>query len=297
MSPTRQRMQAHATELRSALSRKDRTRKFKNRCMLGVLGLASLLAVIPLIFVFWHTVKQGVSYLSPGFLTHLPAPVGEVGGGMGNALLGTATLLALGASGGVPFGLILGVYHSEYRNSRLAGFTRFGVDLLSSLPSILVGLFVYAWVVIPMKRFSAWAGGIALAFVILPIVARSTEEILKLVPQHVREAGLALGLPRWKVILRVLLPGQVRGLITGVMLALARASGETAPLLFTALNSQFWSTGLDQPISSLPVQIYTYAISPFEEWQQQAWTGAFVLIFFVLSVNLFTRFLLGRRPQ
>jgi len=283
------------SEFRSLLGRKDRIRKLKNRLAATcVMGLA-VVALIPLVLVLSHTFRLGASSLSFDFFMALPAPVGEVGGGMGNAFLGTLTLLLLASLVGVPFGIAMGVFHSEYAHLKLARLTRFCVDLLTSLPSILLGLFAYAVIVIPMKRFSAIAGGFALSLVMLPVVTRSSEEILKLVPSHVREAGLALGIPRWKVILRILLPGQLRGLTTGVMLAVARASGETAPLLFTALNSQFWSTGLDQPISSLPVQIYTYATSPFEEWQRLAWSGAFVLIVFVLVVNLTTRILLRRK--
>jgi phosphate transport system permease protein len=284
-----------AMQLREILGRRDGARKVWNFLSLAALMMLALLAIVPLALVFGHTLRLGLPALSLDFFTQLPAPVGEMGGGMGNAFLGTLTLLALAAAIGVPFGIAMGVFHSEYAHLKLARVTRFCVDLLTSLPSILIGLFTYALFVMPMKRFSALAGGFALSLVMLPVVARSSEEILKLVPAHVREAGLALGIPRWKVILRILLPGQLRGLTTGVMLAVARAAGETAPLLFTALNSQFWSTGLDQPISSLPVQIYTYATSPFEEWQRLAWSGALVLIVFVFVLNMLTRLLLRRK--
>jgi phosphate transport system permease protein len=281
--------------VRELLARKDRPRKLKNGLFLGMLALASVAAVLPLFAVFIYALNQGISGLSLDFFTKLPAPVGETGGGMANALAGTATLLGLASGVGVPVGVFTGVFLSEFGRGKVASLVRFSVDVLTSVPSIIVGLFAYALVVVPMKRFSAWAGAVALAIVMVPIIARATEEILKLVPVHVREAGLALGIPRWKVILRIVLPGSAGGITTGVMLAVARAAGETAPLLFTAFNNQYWNRGLDQPIASLPVQIYTYAISPFEEWHQQAWAGAFVLICLVLVINLFTRLLLGRK--
>jgi len=280
--------------VRELLSRKDKPRKLKNALLLGLLALASIVAVLPLFAVFLYALKQGISGLSVDFFTRLPAPVGETGGGMANALLGTGILLGLASLVGVPVGVVTGVYLSEFGRGKVAALVRFSVDVMTSVPSIIVGLFAYALVVIPMKRFSAWAGAVALAIVMVPIIARATEEILKLVPVHVREAGLALGIARWKMILRIVLPGSLGGITTGVMLAVARAAGETAPLLFTAFNNQFWSRGLDQPIASLPVQIYTYAISPYEEWHEQAWAGAFVLICFVLAINLLTRLLLRR---
>jgi phosphate transport system permease protein len=283
------------SRFRYQLAARDSRRKVKNALFLSLLVFASILAITPLIAVFIYALKQGFAGLSLDFFTKLPAPVGESGGGMANALVGTAVLLALGSGLGVPLGIAVGVFLSEFGTGRLASFTRFSVDVLTSVPSIIVGLFAYALIVVPMKHFSAMAGGVALSIVMIPIVARSTEEILKLVPVHVREAGLALGIPRWKVILRILLPGSAGGITTGVMLAVARAAGETAPLLFTAFSNQFWGRGIDQPIASLPVQIYTYAISPFEEWHQQAWTGAFVLIVFVLSLNLLTRLILRKR--
>jgi phosphate transport system permease protein len=222
--------------------------------------------------------------------------VGETGGGMGNAILGTIILVSLASAIGVPLGVAAGVYMAEYSYSKLSRWLRFGVDLLTSVPSIIVGLFAYAMVVLPMKRFSAHAGGFALAVIMIPTVARTTEELLKLVPTHLREAGLALGIPRWKVTLQVTLRTAWGGIMTGIMLALARAAGETAPLLITALNNKFWPRSLDQPISSVPVQIYTYAISPFEEWHQQAWAGAFLLVALVFALNLTTRLLMSRTP-
>lgn len=278
------------------LSKRDGRRKVVNQLLLGALFLAALSAVAPLVNIFIFVVRKGAPALTWEFLTSLPQPVGEAGGGMGNAILGTIILVSLASAIGVPLGVAAGVYMAEYSYSKLSRWLRFGVDLLTSVPSIIVGLFAYAMVVLPMKRFSAHAGGFALAVIMIPTVARTTEELLKLVPTHLREAGLALGIPRWKVTLQVTLRTAWGGILTGIMLALARAAGETAPLLITALNNKFWPKSLDQPISSVPVQIYTYAISPFEEWHQQAWAGAFLLVALVFALNLTTRLLMSRTP-
>ena len=278
------------------LSKRDGRRKVVNQLLLGALFLAALSAVAPLVNIFIFVIRKGAPALTWEFLTSLPQPVGETGGGMGNAILGTIILVSLASAIGVPLGVAAGVYMAEYSYSKLSRWLRFGVDLLTSVPSIIVGLFAYAMVVLPMKRFSAHAGGFALAVIMIPTVARTTEELLKLVPTHLREAGLALGIPRWKVTLQVTLRTAWGGIMTGIMLALARAAGETAPLLITALNNKFWPRSLDQPISSVPVQIYTYAISPFEEWHQQAWAGAFLLVALVFALNLTTRLLMSRAP-
>lgn len=272
------------------LFRSYRKRKFVNGVMYALLIGATLVAIFPLLSVFAYIIKQGAPALNLEFFTELPKPVGEVGGGMANAALGTVTLVALASLVGVPWGIAVGVWLSEYGGkSRLGGIVRFCADMLASVPSIILGLFVYAIVVISMKRFSALAGGLALGLLMIPTVCRTTEELLKMVPVHIREAGLALGLPRWKVILHIVLKGTRGPITTGIMLSIARVSGETAPLLFTAFNNQFWQRGLDQPISSLPVQIYTYAISPYEDWHRQAWAGAFVLVMLVFAMNLITR--------
>lgn len=272
-----------------------RRRKVYNWIGCGLIVLSALLALSALFYVFGYVVSQGAPYLSWSFFTELPKPVGEVGGGMANALVGTLILVLLASAIGIPWGVLTGVYLSEYGRGKFANLIRFSIDLLTSVPSIIMGLFVYVLLVLPMKRFSAVAGATALAFMMVPIVAKTTEEILKLVPTHIREAGLGLGLPRWKVILRIVLRGSLGGITTGVMLAVARVAGETAPLLFTALGNNFWHQGLDQPISSLPVQIYNYAISPFQELHHQAWAGALVLVLFVFTINLITRGIL--RPQ
>lgn len=273
--------------------RSYRKRKAVNSGMVLVLIAAAGIALVPLFSVFGYVMSQGLPALNVSFFTELPKPVGEVGGGMANALLGTVTLVLLGSLLGVPWGIATGLYLSEYGRGRLASAVRFSADMLASIPSIIIGLFIYALVVVTMKRFSAIAGGLALGILMIPTVARSSEELLKLVPEHIREAGLALGLPRWKVTLWIVLRG-IRGPITtGVMLSIARVAGETAPLLFTAFNNRFWQHGLDQPISSLPVQIYTYAISPYDDWHRQAWAGAFMLVMLVFAMNLLTRLVLS----
>jgi phosphate transport system permease protein len=270
-------------------------RKVINALMCGLLFAAALAALIPLFSVFGYVFSRGASAISWDFFTQLPKPVGEDGGGMANAVVGTVTLIALASCLGVPWGMAIGIYLSEYGRGKTASLARFSVDLLASTPSIIIGMFVYVLIVMPMKHFSALAGGIALGILMVPTVARNTEEILKLVPIHIREAGLALGLPRWKVILMIVVRGSMSSIATGIILSLARVAGETAPLLFTSFNNQYWTRAYDQPIASLPVQIYTYAISPFEDWHRKAWAGALVLVFLVFVVNLSTRLLLRRK--
>jgi phosphate transport system permease protein len=266
-----------------------------NHLMRGVLFAAAFVAIAPLISVFAYVIQQGFPALNLDFFLELPKPVGVSGGGMANAMLGSVVMIALASIVGVPIGIAGGVYLSEYGVGKLATALRFSIDLLASIPSIIIGLFAYAMLVLPMKRFSALAGGLALAIIMIPTIARTTEELLKLVPIHIREAGLALGIPRWKVTLRVVLRGALGGIMTGIMLAVARAGGETAPLLLTALNSQFWLKGLDQPVASLPVQIYNYAISPYDDWHRQAWAAALILVLFVFTLNLCTRLLIRRQ--
>jgi phosphate transport system permease protein len=278
---------------RDIYAKLDFRRTLVNRAMLGLLGVASLVAILPLVFVLYYVVHRGLAGLHLSFFTALPKPVGETGGGLGNAVLGTLVLVAMGSFVGVPIGISAGVFLSEFKRSRFANPLRSAVELLAGVPSIILGIFAYALLVVPMHGFSAVAGALALAIILIPTVAKTTEEVLKLVPDHIREAGLGLGLPRWKVILRIVVYGSRSGILTGVMLGVARISGESAPLLFTALNSQYWPHGIFAPISSLPVQIYTYAISPFEDWNQLAWTGSMVLVVVVLIANLLMRAVLG----
>ena len=279
------------------LHRYDRRRRYKNFFMLVLFTLLTVLAVVPFVSILGYVISRGWSALSLDLFTNLPKPVGESGGGIANALLGSVTMVAIASLVGIPLGTLAGAYLSEFGTGKVARVLRFTCDLLVSVPSIIIGLFAYTMIVVPMKGFSAYAGAAALLMIQVPMVTRTTEEILKLVPQHVREAGLALGLPRWKVILRIVLRGSLTGLTTGVMLAVARIMGETAPLIFTAFNNRFWSESLNQPTASLPVLIYTYAISPFEEWHAQAWAAALVLVMFVLVLNVTTRLILGRRPE
>ena len=267
-------------------------RKSLSLWMTFLLSLAAISACAALFAVFGYVIIQGVPHLTLSFFTDLPKPVGEVGGGMLNALVGSVLMVFLASVVGIPWGIASGMYLSEYGRGRFAFCVRFCSDMLSSVPSIVIGLFVYVLMVKPMHRFSGVAGSLALSLIMVPIVARNTEELLKLVPQHIREAGLALGIPRWKVTLWIVLRGSLGGITTGVMLGIARIAGETAPLLFTALNNRFFSIAPDQPMASLPVQIYTYAIAPFEDWNRQAWSGAFVLILFVFMLNIVTRIVL-----
>ena len=260
--------------------------------MMFNLFLLSLIAVIPFISVCFFVIKNGWQALAFDFFTKIPAPPGEGGGGMGNGLLGSAVITALAGLIGIPWGMGAGILMSEYPYLRISRVLGFIVDLFTSVPSIVIGIFIYHLVVVHYG-FSAYAGALALALIMLPIVAKSTEEILKLVPNHIREAGLALGLPRWKVIMKIILPAVISMIVTGIVLALARVAGETAPLLFTALGNQFYSQKLSEPIAALPLQIYEFAKSGFEDLEQLAWAGALVLIAFVFLVNLSVRFFIS----
>lgn len=280
---------------RKAFSLFDRRRKIISRVWMALLTLISIIAIAPLFFIFAYAIYRGAPGLNFEFFTETPKSMGEPGGGMSNAIVGSAVLLALAVGFGVPWGIASGIYLSEYKDGFTTRFLRFMTDLLTSTPSIIIGLFVYALFVAPFHGYSAYAGGIALAVIIVPIVARTTEEILKLLPVHIREAGLALGLPRWKVILRIVLPASLGGVVTGTMLAIARVAGETAPLLFTSFSNNFGFRGLSQPTASLPVQIFNFASSHDDIWRQKAWTGALVLVMFVFMLNLSTRFLLARK--
>ncbi len=269
-------------------------RRLVNQLMLGLLFAGAILAAVPFFFISWYVLQKGLGALSVEFFTQTPVGPGQQGGGMANAIVGSSIMLTLASLLGIPWGMAAGIYLSEYGRGKTAQTLRFAVDLLTSVPSIVVGIFIYGVIVIHFG-FSAYAGGAALAVIMIPIVARSTEEILKLTPQHIREAGLGLGLPRWRVILRIVLPGSRAALLTGVMLALARVAGETAPLLFTALGNQFFSHSLSEPTSSLPVQIYNFAKSGYPDMEAMAWGGALVLVLFVFIINLVTRALMGMR--
>jgi phosphate transport system permease protein len=265
-------------------------RKLMSSLFVLFCGAAVVVALIPLALILFFVITQGILALNVAFFTHLPQPVGEQGGGMANAIIGTLILTGLAGLMAVPIGVISGVYMSEYAGTRFAGLTRFAADTLNGVPSIVIGLFAYGVAVLPFKHFSAVAGGFALGVMMIPIIARTTEELLLLVPGSMREGALALGATRARAVFTVVLPAALPGIITGIVLALARIAGETAPLLFTAFNNRFFSTQLNEPISSLTVQVYTYAISPYDDWHRQAWAGALVLVTIVLVCSLLARF-------
>ena len=274
-----------------------RGRKIKSGIAYFLCVLSAILALIPLVLILGYVIFQGAAALNIDFLTQLPKPVGETGGGMGNAILGSLILIGIAAVLGLPVGVLAGVYLAEFRSPRLSWTVRLLADILSGVPSIIIGVFVYTLLVLTMKRFSALAGGIALAILMLPTVARTTEEMLRMVPDTLREAALALGIPRWRTIVSIVIKTSGGGIMTGIMLALARIVGETAPLLFTALNSRTWPTGLDKPVASLPVQIYTYAIAPYADWHQQAWAGSLVLVLMVLLLSVGSKLYFGRKMR
>lgn len=271
---------------------RDRRRRISSLVMLALTGVAALLTVVPLLLIFFYLLRAGVSALNLEFLTELPAPVGEAGGGIGNGILGTVMLVALAALLGLPVAIGAGVFLAEAGKSRLAFIVRFVADVMNGIPSIVIGIFVWAWVVVEMGHFSLLAGGVALAIMLLPMVTRTTEEMIRLVPGELREGGLALGFTRWRTTLGIVLPAARSGIMTGVLVSLARIAGETAPLLFTAFGNPYWEWRPGQPVSALPLQIFQYAISPFEEWHRQAWAGSLVLIGLVLAVSLSARFLI-----
>ena len=262
--------------------------------MTSLTALCTIAAVGILLIILSYIAIQGLGALSLNFLLNDPRPVGE-GGGIRNAILGSLMLLLVSSAIGLPFGIMVGIYLSEFGSGRFGSLVRFLVDTLTGIPSIVTGVFVYTIVVVPAKHFSGLAGGIALALIMIPIVARPTEEMIKLVPHSLREGALALGAPQWRVTLGVVVPAAASGIATGAMLAIARISGETAPLLFTAFGSRFFSYYLDQPIASLTVQIYNYAISPYDEWHAQAWAATLVLMTLILSINIAVRFLTRKR--
>ncbi len=272
-----------------------RWRKAKSLILAVISCVCAGIVIAPLALVLFHLVRAGAGSVDLRFFTALPKPVGEVGGGMANAIIGTLVLLGLASLIGVPVGVLAGVYLSEFGTERVNWWIRFGADILNGVPSIVWGIVAYALVVVPMKGFSAWAGGVALGFMMIPLITRTTEEVLLLVPNGYREAALALGISRWKVIVRIVMKTALKGIVTGVLLAAARIAGETAPLLFTAFGNRFWTHRLDDPIAALPLQIFTYAISPYDDWHRQAWAGALVLVGLTLVINIGVRALTRSR--
>jgi phosphate transport system permease protein len=266
-------------------------RKIKSALASGIAFVSAVLVIAPLGLVFFHLLVNGAGSVNWDFFTKLPAPVGAVGGGMANAIVGSLELLALAGAIGIPIGVLGGVYLAEYGSARINSILRFLADVLNGVPSITWGVVVYGLVVLRFKGFSAYAGGLALGLIMIPLILRTTEEVVLLVPNGYREAALALGVSRWKTIVHIVMKTASKGIITGILLALARVGGETAPLLFTAFGNRFWNHSLSQPIAALPLQIFTYAISPYDDWHRQAWAGALVLVTGVFCVNVLVRIL------
>jgi phosphate transport system permease protein len=266
-------------------------RKIKSALASTIAFVSAILVIAPLGLVFFHLLVNGAGSVNWAFFTKLPAPVGAVGGGMANAIVGSLELLALASVIGIPIGVLGGVYLAEYGSARINSILRFLADVLNGIPSITWGVVVYGLVVLRFKGFSAYAGGLALGLIMIPLILRTTEEVVLLVPNGYREAALALGVSRWKTIVHIVMKTASKGIITGILLALARVGGETAPLLFTAFGNRFWNHSLSQPIAALPLQIFTYAISPYDDWHRQAWAGALVLVTGVFCVNIIVRIL------
>lgn len=258
--------------------------------MLAMTYAAAVIATLPLLFIIFHLLRQGASFIRPGFFTEMPKPVGEAGGGMANAIVGTLILIGIASAIGLPVGVGAGLYLAEKKGSPLATTVRFLSDVLNGLPSIVMGIFAWEFLVRPFGGFSALAGGMALGAMMIPLVTRTTEEMVRLVPVSLREAALALGYTQWRTSVSIILRTALPGIVTGALVAIARIAGETAPLLFTALGNQFWSTALREPIAALPLQIFNYAISPYETAHAQAWAGALVLISIVLVISLIARY-------
>ncbi len=271
-------------------------RRAADRVMKWIFTLCAFLVILPLFLIFFDLLMKGARELRWSLLVDLPRPVGEPGGGIGNGIAGTLVITLLTMLGSVPTAVLCGVYLAEYGRGKFASAVRFAADTMTGVPSIIMGIFGYILLVLPMKRFSAWAGVAALSMIFIPVVVRTTEEMVRTVPGTVREAALALGIARWKTTLYIVVRTASSGIVTGILLAMARIVGETAPLLFTTLGNQFWQTRLDQPTAAVPLQVFTYAISPYEDWHDKAWAGALVLIAMVLLISLGAR-ILGREKK
>jgi phosphate transport system permease protein len=272
-------------------------RRAVSHIIIALCGLSVLIALIPLALVLFYVVTQGITSLNLSFFTEMPKPVGEVGGGMANAIVGSIIVTLLGAMFAIPIGIMSGVYAAEYAGTRMASAVRFAADTLNGVPSIVIGVFIYSIAVLPVRRFSALAGGLALGVMMIPLIMRTTEELLLLVPSTLREGALALGATRARAVFSVVVPAALPGILTGILLALARIAGETAPLLFTALNNRFFSTDVRQPISTLTVQVFIYATAPYQDWHRQAWAGALVLVTMVLVCSLLARVATARMEK
>jgi phosphate transport system permease protein len=276
------------------MTRGTRRRKFVSSLFVAFCAASVLLALVPLAFVLSFVVSQGIQSLNVAFFTHLPVPVGEPGGGMGNAIVGSGMILLIASVIGIPLGIGCGIYLAEYGRNRFGDIVRFTADVLNGVPSIVIGIAAYSLVVIRQKHFSAYSGGLALGIMMVPTVARATEEMLLMVPNAIREAAFGLGIPKWRTTLSITLRTASAGVITGCMLAFARVAGETAPLLFTAFGNQYWNSNPNQPTAALPLQIFTYAISPFDEWHKQAWAGALILIVMIVTAVAAVRIVTSR---
>ena len=276
---------------------RDRYRRVVSHVVMGLCGLSVLAALVPLALILFYVLTQGVTSLNWSFLVDMPKPVGEPGGGMANAIVGSLLVVSVGAVFAIPIGILSGVYASEYAGTRFAGAVRFAADTLNGVPSIVIGVFAYGIAVLPFKQFSAMAGGVALGIMMIPLIMRTTEELLRLVPGSLKEGALALGATRGRAVFTVVLPAALPGIMTGILLALARIAGETAPLLFTALNNRYFTTDVRQPVSTLTVQVFIYATAPYEDWHRQAWAGALVLVTMVLVCSLLARVATARMER
>ncbi len=276
------------------MSARLRWRKFVSNFMLTMTGVCAVVSVAILFLILGYLVVNGGKSINWAFFTQLPRPVGEVGGGMANAIVGSAKLLLVASLIGVPVGFLGGVYLAEFSGAKVASVVRYAADLLNGVPSIVIGIFAYSIAVLPFKQFSTLAGSFALGLMMIPITLRSTEEFLGAVPRMLREGAMALGASKWKTISTVIVPAAYRGILTAILLALARVAGETAPLLFTAFGNRYWSPGWGQPTASLPVMIYNYALSPYEDWHRQAWAAGLVLLGLILIINILARTILSR---
>lgn len=273
---------------------KLRYRLFKDKFFRIIVISFSFLSIVPLIFILYFLLKNGISSINFEFFVHLPKPVGEAGGGISNAIIGTLMLIVLSCMFSVPVGITVGIYLFEYKDKKLPEVVRLFVEILQGIPSIVLGIIAYVWVVIPMGTFSALSGGVALGIMMLPIIVRTTEETLNLIPYSLKEASLALGVPYYRTILKVILPSGLSGIITGILLSVARVAGETAPLLFTSFGNPFMNLNIIKPINSLPLLIFNYATSPYEEWINAAWGASFVLVTFILILNFMTKLVVKR---
>ena len=288
---------ARSNKMRIETANHHTWRKLKSALASVVAFASAILVIAPLALVFWHLLRNGASSINLDFFTKLPKPVGEVGGGMVNAIVGSLELLGLASVVGIPIGVLGGVYLAEYGSARGNAMLRFVADVLNGVPSITWGVVVYGLVVLPFKGFSAYAGGLALGLMMIPLIMRTTEEVLLLVPNGYREAALALGISRWRTIVSIVMKTATKGIVTAILLALARVAGETAPLLFTAFGNHFWNHSLHEPIAALPLQVFTYAISPYDDWHRQAWAGALVLLVGIFLINILVRFFTRERSR